>query len=599
MPNGSCQLVTSYILACRARARGLGGCGLPVENSQIAAIFDEIGDLLEISGANFFRVRAYRNAARVIKDMSTPIAVVAADPERKLEDLPGIGRDLADKISVILATGDLPLRVDLERQIPTGLMDVMKIAGVGPRKAHTLFLELGVKDLDSLGEAARAGKVREVRGFGPKTEENILEGIYAVKGLGNRILRADAERLLASVRKHMSKLKGITVMEAAGSYRRMMETVGDLDILVVCDDPEAATRRFVSHPDVTRVIARGPTRTSVVMGKDNQVDIRIVEQVSLGAALQYFTGSQSHSVALRSMALRKGMKLNEYGVFRDEERIAGETEEGVYEALGLPWIPPELRENRGEIGAAVEGRLPRLVGLEDIRGDLHVHTDVTDGRDTMGAMVAAAKKRGYLYIAITDHTKRVSMVGGLDEERLLAHWDTITALNEKTEGIHVLKGVEVDILKDGTLDIVDEVLRKADFVVASVHYDREMSRPQMTRRVIRAMENPMVDALGHPTGRKLNERPAYSINMDDVIAAAARTDTALELNANPKRLDIDDRTCRSAKEHGVKVVITTDAHSVKELGFMQFGLNQARRGWLEEDDVLNTLTYRSLMAHLR
>jgi DNA polymerase (family 10) len=510
---------------------------VPADNSQIATIFDEIGDLLEISGANFFRVRAYRNAARVIKDLSTPVAEVASDPDRNLEDLPDIGKDLAGKIRVILDTGDLPMRQELERQIPTGLMDVMKIAGVGPRKAHTLFLELGVKDLQSLGEAARSGDIKSIKGFGPKTEENILEGIYAVKGMGNRMLRAEAERLFNSVRKHLSGVPGMKRMEAAGSYRRLMETVGDLDILVVCDDPAAASQHFVEHPDVTRVIAHGSTKTSVIMGKDRQVDIRIIPAESFGAALQYFTGSQAHSVALRSMALRKGMKLNEYGVFRDDKKISGLTEEDVYEALGLPWIPPELRENRGEIGAAIEGKLPVLVGLEEIRGDLHVHTDITDGRDTLEAMVAAAKKRGYLFVAVTNHTKRVTMVGGLDGQGLLDHWDTITALNEKTEGIHVLKGVEVDILKDGTLDIEDEVLLKADFVVASVHYDTDMPRPQLTRRMIKALEHPLVDALGHPTGRKLNERPPYNVNMDDVVAAAARTGKALELNSNPKRLD--------------------------------------------------------------
>jgi len=572
---------------------------LPADNSQIAAIFDEIGDLLEISGANFFRVRAYRNAARVIKDLSTPVAEVAADPDRKLEDLPGLGKDLAQKVQVILDTGDLPMRQELEGQIPTGLMDVMKIAGVGPRKAHTLFLELGVKDLETLGEAAKAGEIKKIKGFGPKTEDNILEGIYAVKGMGNRMLRSEAETLLNSVRKHLGTVKGIKNMEAAGSYRRLMETVGDLDILVICDDPAAVSQRFVEHPDVSRVIAHGPTKTSVVMGKDYQVDIRIVAEESFGAALQYFTGSQAHSIALRSMALRKGMKLNEYGVFRDDVRIAGRTEEDVYQALGLPWIPPELRENRGEIGAAAEGRLPKLIDVKDLRGDLHVHTDTTDGRDTIEAMVAAAKKRSYLYVAITNHTKRVTMVGGLDDAELLDHWDAINALDEKTEGIHILKGVEVDILRDGSLDITDEVLRKADFVVASVHYDRDLPRPAMTRRIVRAMEHKFVDALGHPTGRKLNERPPYNVNMDDVIAAAARTGTALELNSNPKRLDVDDRLCRSAKEYGVKIVIATDAHSVKEMDFMRHGINQARRGWLEEDDVLNTLTYRSLMTRLR
>lgn len=572
---------------------------MAVGNARIADIFDEVGDLLEISGENFFRVRAYHNAARVVRDLSTSVEEVAADPDRDLTELPGIGKDLAGKIQTILESGDLPMRQELESQIPVGLMDVMKVAGVGPRKAHTLFLELGVKDLESLGEAARSGSIRKLKGFGPKTEENILEGVYAVKGMGNRALWADAERLMISVTEYMRAVPGLRAIEAAGSFRRLRETVGDLDLLVVCDDPELASQRFVSHPDVARVIAHGPTKTSVVMGKDSQVDIRVIPAESFGAALQYFTGSQAHAVAVRSMALRKGMKLNEYGVFREDERLAGLTEEEVYQAIGLPWIPPELRENRGEIRAALQGELPALVEEKDIRGDLHVHTDATDGRDTMAAMVAEAKRRGYLYVAMTNHTQRVTMVGGLDERGLLEHWEAVDRVAESVEGIRVLKGVEVDILKDGSLDIENDVLARADVVVASVHYDTDMQRPQMTRRVVRALENPHVDILGHATGRKLNERPPYNVNMDDVIAAAARTGTALELNSNPKRLDIDDHYCRSAKEHGVKVVVATDAHSVRELGFMRYGINQARRGWLEKGDVLNTVTFRGLAKALR
>ena len=572
---------------------------MPVENSRVAAILDEVADLLEISGANFFRVRAYRNAARVIRDMSTPVAALAAGTGRQLEGLPGIGSDLAARIMTIVRTGDLPLRLELEELVPTGLLDVMKIAGIGPRKAHALFLELGVRDLESLGDAAASGKVRQVKGFGPKTEENILEGIYGVKGLGGRMLRPEAEGLLDSVKRHLESVEGIRTMVAAGSYRRLAETVGDLDVLVVCEDAREVAARFVEHPGVTRVIAGGPTRTSVVIGRDRQVDTRIVEEDSLGAALQYFTGSQAHSVALRGMALRKGMKLNEYGLFEGERRVAGSTEDGVYAALGLLSIPPELRENRGEIRAALEGRLPDLVDLPDIRGDLHVHTDLTDGRDTMAAMVAEAKRRGYLYVAITNHTRRATAAGGLDGERLLEHWDEVARLDEKTSNIHILKGVEVEILEDGSLDIEDEVLGRAEFVVASVHRDRDLTRPQMTRRVVRAMENPLVDAIGHPAGRRLNERPPWNIDMDDVIAAAARTGTALELNSNPGRLDLDDHHCRAAKEHGVKVVITTDAHGVDEMEFMRYGVGQARRGWLEAGDVLNTLTWRSLMARKR
>jgi len=572
---------------------------LAVGNARIADIFDEVGDLLEISGENFFRVRAYHNAARVVRDLSTSVEEVAAEPDRDLTELPGIGKDLAGKIHTILETGDLPMRQELESQIPIGLMDVMKVAGVGPRKAHTLFLELGVKDLDSLGEAARAGSIKKLKGFGPKTEENILEGVYAVKGMGNRARWADAEQLMISVTEYMRAVPGLRAIEAAGSFRRLRETVGDLDLLVVCDDPELASQRFVSHPDVARVIAHGPTKTSVVMGRDSQVDIRVIPAESFGAALQYFTGSQAHAVAVRGMALRKGMKLNEYGVFREDERLAGRTEEDVYQAIGLPWIPPELRENRGEIRAALEGELPALIEEKDIRGDLHVHTDATDGRDTLAAMVAEAKKRGYLYIAITNHTQRVTMVGGLDERGLLEHWEAVERVAEGVEGIHVLKGVEVDILRDGSLDIADAVLARADVVVASVHYDTDMQRPQMTHRIVRALENPLVDILGHATGRKINERPPYNVNMDEVIAAAARTGTALELNSNPKRLDIDDHNCRSAREHGVKVVVATDAHSARELSFLRYGINQARRGWLEKGDVLNALTYRGLSKDLR
>jgi DNA polymerase (family X) len=572
---------------------------MPATNAEIAGIFDEIADLLEISGASFFRVRAYRNASRVIKDLSTQITTIAADPGTKLDDIPGIGKDLAGKIQTIVDTGELPLLDELEGQIPTGLMDVMKIAGLGPRKAHTLFLELGIKDLDSLGEAAQAGKVKDIKGFGPKTEQNILEGIYAVKGMGNRIMRADAEGYAKDILEHMRALPGIRHMEVAGSYRRLMETVGDLDILIVCDDPASASERFISYPGTSRVIAHGRTRSAIVAGKNVQVDIRIVEEAAWGAALQYFTGSQAHSVALRGMALRKGLKLNEYGVFRDGEKIAGETEEGVYEALGLPWVTPELRENRGEIAAALEDRLPVLVELSDIRGDLHAHTDLTDGRNTIGEMLAEGRRRGYLYVAITNHSKRVKMAGGLDERGLMEHWRQIDLLNQSMSDTHALKGVEVDILADGSLDIDDEVLARADYVLASVHYDTNMTRPQMTRRLSRALSNRHVDSLAHPTGRKINERPPYAVNMDDVIAAASRYGSVLELNAAPRRLDIDDLTSRSARDHGVKVSIATDAHSVKEMDFMRHGVNQARRGWLEKDDVLNTLTYRSLMKRLR
>ena len=439
-----------------------------------------------------------------------------------------------------------------------------------------------------------AGKIRELKGFGPKTETNILEGISTLESFGKRMLHADAQVYAEQLVEHMRGCPGLKAIEIAGSYRRLKETVGDLDLLVVCDDSNAATERFVSFPGVKRVLAKGPTKTSLVTGPDLQVDMRVVTEDSFGAALQYFTGSQSHSVTPPPMAQRKGLKLNEYGVFRGEKKIAGRTEEEIYGSLGLPWIPPELRENRGEIEAAIEGRLPELVELKDIRGDLHVHTDATDGRDTLADMVAEARRKGYLYIAITNHTKRVTMVGGLDEKGLMRHWQEIEKLDAKTPGIHVLKGVEVDILDDGSLDIADGVLAKADYVVASVHYNTNMPQARMTKRIVKAVNNPNVNALGHPTGRIINKRAPYRVEMEDVISAAASTGTFLELNAAPDRLDIDDNTCRAARDAGVKVSIATDAHSVNGYDFMRYGVNQARRGWLERGDVINTLTYRSL-----
>lgn len=570
---------------------------MAVSNGEIAAILDEVADLLEISGESFFRVRAYRNASRTLRDLSRPAAALEDEEGARLEDIPGVGKDLASKIRTIIATGDLPLRTELESRLPTGLRDVMRIAGLGPRKAHALFLELGVTDLDSLGEAARAGRIKDVRGFGPKTEENILEGIYAVKGMGNRILWADAEEAVRPILEYLREGGGILEMEVAGSYRRLLETVGDLDILVVCEDPAATRDRFTSYPGVSRVIATGPTRSAVVIGRDLQVDIRIVEADSWGAALQYFTGSKAHSVALRGMALRNGMKLNEYGLFRDGKRMAGRTEEEVYGALGLQWIPPELRENRGEIRAAADGALPRLLTLDDVRGDLHVHTAASDGRQALGEVVEAARRKGYRYLAVTDHTRRVS--SGLDERALLASWREIEELDSRLTDIHVLKGVEVDILGDGSLDMPDEVLSRADFVLASVHFEMNMSRPAMTRRIVKAVSHPLVDALAHPTCRKLNERPPCQVDMDDVIAAAARHGCILELNASPRRLDIDDLACKSAREHGVKVSVASDAHHIRELEQMRYGIGQARRGWLEKGDVVNSMTFRSLAARLR
>ena len=570
---------------------------MTAENIDIARIFDQVADLLEVNGSSYYRVRAYRNASRMIRDLSTPLHSIAASEDKSLEDLPGIGKDLAGRIREILKTGDLSLMEDLEAQLPGSLLEVMNVPGLGPRKTHELFLELGVTDLDSLEEAALNGKVRSLKGFGPKTERKILDGIHSNKGPGKRLFRAEAEVYARSIVEHMSGVPGLKRIEVAGSYRRLAETVGDLDILVACDNAQAALEHFCEFAPITRVIAVGPTRASVVIDPGLQVDLRVVDEESFGAALQSFTGSSAHSVALRRMALRRGLKLNEYGVFRDGEKLAGRTEEEVYAALELPWIPPELRENRGEIRLALERLLPDLVDLDDIRGDLHVHTDDTDGKDSLEEMVSEARRRKYLYLAITNHSKR--LVEGLDGKALLDHWRRVEKLDQVTPGIHLLKGVEVDVLPDGSLDLDDAVLARADYVVASVHYDTDMSRTRMTRRIVRAINHPLVDTIAHPTGRKIGKNPPYEVNIEDIVVTAGRMGTCLELNAAPQRLDIDDITCRSARDHGVKVSISTDAHSLRGFDFMRHGVNQARRGWLEKGDVLNTRNYRSLKKLLK
>jgi len=567
------------------------------ENTDIAKIFDQVADLLEVNGADYYRVRAYRNASRVIRDLSTPLRVTAASNKKKLEDLPGIGKDLAGRIREILNTGDLALRAELETLLPGSLLEIMKVPGLGPRKTHELFLELGVTDLDGLEEAAASGKVRRLRGFGPGTERKILEGIHSIKGPGKQFFRSVAEVYARRIIEHMNAVPGLKRIEVAGSYRRLVETVGNLDILVTCDDALTAVERFGEFAPITRVITTGPTGASVIVDPGIQVEMRVVDENSFGALLLRFTGSKSHVLALARMALDRGLKLSGNGVFQEGNEVAGRTEEEVYAALGLPWIPPELRENRGEIRLALEGLLPDLVCLEDIRGDLHVHTDATDGKDTLEDMVAEARRRKYLFIAITNHSKRVP--GGLDAGALLEHWRRVERLDAVTPGIHLLKGVEVDILPDGSLDLEDEVLAGADYVIAAVHYDTEMSPTRMTSRIVKAIDHPLVNTIAHPTGRRIDRNPPYGANMEDVVVAAGRAGTCLELNAAPDRLDIDDIVCRSARDHGVTVSIATDAHSVRGLDFMRHGVNQARRGWLEKGDVLNARTYRSLRKLLK
>ncbi|MFM8413755.1 MAG: DNA polymerase/3'-5' exonuclease PolX [Planctomycetota bacterium] len=577
-------------------------------NADIAAAFEQVADLLEYQGENVFRVRAYRNAARTIDGLVESLASVRADRSRSLTDLEGIGTDLAGKIEALLDTGRLPLLEELERQVPAVVFELMRVPGLGPKKVKALVDALGIDSLAALEDACRQGKVREVKGFGPKTEATILENLaFARDPERARLLWNEAEAIAAELLAWMRGCRAVRRVETAGSLRRGRETVGDLDILVDSDDPATVMQRLVDWPETADVLLRGDTKTSIRGPSDVQVDLRVVPAESFGAALQYFTGSKEHNVRLRGRARDRGLSINEYGVFRIAKdggeakgpSLAGRTEEEVYAAVELPWIPPELREGRDEIVLAEQGALPELVTLADIRGDLHMHTTATDGEATLAEMVRAAIDKGLSYVAITDHGQRVTMAHGLDRRRLLAQWGEIDRLNESLAAagrppLVVLKGIEVDILEKGGLDLPDDVLERADWVVASLHYGQSQSRDRITARIIEAIENPNVAVIGHPTGRLINRRPAYDVDLEAVIEAAARTGTFLEINANPWRLDLDDRHAAAAKAAGVKIVISTDAHSTRGLDVMRCGILQARRAGLEVKDVANTRTLAGL-----
>lgn len=567
-------------------------------NAEIAAVFEQIADLLEFQGANPFRVRAYRNAARTIQDLPTPVSSMVEGDGTRLTGIQGIGADLAEKIATLVHTGSLPMLEELLAQIPASVLAIMRVPGLGPKRTATLYHQLGIKTLEELREACQAHRVRELKGFGEKTEAAILEGLELALQAGNRILWAEADQVAQALREHLSGCKAIDQMEFAGSYRRGKDTVGDLDLLVVADPPAEAMDRFAAFGDVADVLARGDTKMSVRLQFGLQVDMRVVPAECFGAALQYFTGSKAHNVELRGMARQKGLKVNEYGVFRGDQRVAGRTEDEVYAAVGLPWIPPELREAREEFHWAAEGTLPRLVELGDLCGDLHVHSTWSDGAATIEEMVRAAKQRKLKYLAITDHSKRATVANGLSAERLLEQWAEIDRLRRRYRGFQLLKGVEVDILESGVLDLPDEVLARADWVVASIHFGQNQPRQRITERAILALRNPNVSALAHPTGRLINKRKPYEIDLDAVLAAARDYGKCLELNAHPWRLDLDDVACAAAKRLGVPIVIATDAHNINGLDALRYGVLQARRGGLTPADVVNTRPWGQLKKML-
>jgi DNA polymerase (family 10) len=591
-----------------------------MNNRDVAASFDEIADLLEFQNANPFRVRAYRNAARRITDLSEPLANVAADPNRALTDIDGIGKDLAQKIEELLETGSVGMLEQLRSEIPGGVLAMVRIPGLGPKKAAALFKDLGITSLDALRAACQSDQVAALKGFGKKTQDKILAGIDMAATAQERMYWAHADEIVQELFAHMREIKSIRQIEAAGSYRRGRETIGDIDLLVDADDPNAAMDQLGRFEDTATVIGRGDTKMSIRLGRGLQIDLRVVQPKSFGAALQYFTGSKDHNVILRGTAKDRGLRINEYGVFRvsekpaakkakgvkkqpsnDEESdeqaykdvnspnfIAGRTEEEVYAAMDLPCFPPEIREARQEFAWAAVGKLPKLIEVTDLVGDLHMHTTASDGKASLREMVAAAIERGLKYIAITDHSPRVSMANGLGPERLREQWKEIDRLNCEFKGFTILKGIECDILEKGGMDLPDDVLAEADWVIASVHYGQQQPREQITDRILGALENPHVSIIAHPTGRLIGRREPYAVDLETVFAAAARNGKLMEINANPARLDLDDVACAAAKRHGIPLVISSDAHSTGGLDVLRYGVLQARRGGLTADDVANT-----------
>jgi len=568
-----------------------------VDNRQIAQVFAEIADLLEIKGDNIFKIRAYRTAADTVRTWADPVARM---DEEQLRELPGIGKDLALKIRELAGTGACAFHQELLQEFPPTILDLLRLQGVGPKTAALLYATLNIRTVEELADAAQSGRLRDLKGMGAKKEALILKAIEERQRAAGRHLLSDtaaaAADLVAYLRQQAPDIEFIPV----GSLRRGCETCGDLDILAIGGDP-GLMDLFIAYAGVDRVLGHGDTKSSVRLQGGYQADLRLVQPDSRGAALQYFTGSKAHNIILRDRAMQRGLKLNEYGLFRttDDTRVAGETEEGIYEAIGLAWVDPELRENRGEIEAAAERRLPRLVAAADIRGDLHMHTTATDGRDDLEAMAAAAHRLGYSYIAITDHSQTLAMANGLDEPRALAHAARVRALNGRFEGLTLLAGIECDILPDGRLDLADDCLAQLDLVVASVHSHFSQEEAQMTDRVLRALESPWVDVLAHPTGRLLLKREPIRVNMEAVAASAARHGVALEINCQIDRLDLNDANARLARDRGARLVISTDAHSVAALGTMRWGLQMARRAWATPADVLNSRSLPELQSLLR
>ncbi len=573
-----------------------------MENQEIAAVFEEISNLMKILQDDpkwTFKAAAYDRAKRSIESYPERLEDIARSPDRKLTDIPGIGEDLAGKIRELVETGKCQYHHEQLKKIPRSLLDLLQLQTVGPQKVRLFYNELDIKTVDELEAAAKAGQLRNLPKMDVKSEENILKAIEVFRRAAGRFRLDSAFEVVREVEAYLRKFKGVEEVTPAGSLRRGRETVGDLDLLVTGRDHAGLAEHFVQFPGITQVLAQGEDKVSVKLKNDLQVDVRLLDRASYGAAMQYFTGSKEHNVALRDRAKRRGWKLSEYGLYRGDKVIAGRTEEEIYEKLGLAWIPPELRENMGEIEAAQQGRLPKLVELTDIRGDLQMHTLASDGKATVEEMAAAAKGLGYRYILITDHSKAVTIANGLDEKRAAENIRRIKAARKKVTGLEIWAGAEVDILGDGKLDYPDSLLKQFDIVLASVHSRMTQSREEMTERLLKALRNPYVRILGHPTGRQILKRDPFSFDVERIFDAARKLGVILELNGNPERLDLNDRHVKQARDMGMKIVISTDAHHPQHLKFMRYGVMTARRGWLEKKDVINTCPPEKLLASLR
>jgi DNA polymerase (family 10) len=584
-----------------------------MENVEIAHLLSKYADLLEIQGEGRFRVLAYRNAARTIESLSQPVTqLIAEGKDLKTLKLPGIGERMAEHIEEIVKTGTLQALKVLRKQIPATLDELLEVEGLGPKRTKQLYETLGISSVKQLEQAIASGKVESLPGFGKKSGEKIRQAIQNLAKRPKRFKLLDADQLVRSLIEYLREGGNIEQLEVAGSYRRRMETVGDIDILAASDNAKPVMQRFQTYPEVERVIAAGTTRGTVILRSGLQIDLRILPQRSYGAALHYFTGSKAHNIAVRTLGVERGLRISEYGIFRvpkgkkaeevgieEGERIGGATEEDVFRSVDLDWVPPELREDRGEIQAAQKHKLPDLIALDDIRGDLHLHSKWTDGNSTILEMVRACKERGYQYCAITDHSKAVRVAGGLNAEGFKRQREEIEQAREKVPGITVFTGCEVDILPDGSLDLPDDLLDKLEVVVAAVHSKMDMPQSEMTKRVLKALAQPAVNILAHPTGRLINQREPFAIDLERIFHAAKEHDMAVELNAQPDRLDLNDRHLLRAREIGVKIAISTDAHSTGQLQFMSYGIGQARRGWLEKRHVLNAMTRTQLEIWLK